>query len=126
MQIGRRHFPRIGLQRLQPGQEGSDADTAGNPDLPGPRVATGDIKAAVGALHTYRLARLQLPGKAAGVVTEGLDLATHDAIALIRTGDGEWVRTLFVIESDEGELPGAMAVPGTIKATAHGLSLIHI
>ncbi|KFB71731.1 MAG: hypothetical protein AW09_003112 [Candidatus Accumulibacter phosphatis] len=117
VQVGRGRRIGIGLQRLQPGEEGRDANATSDPDLPGLWVAAGDIEATIRAFHAYRLSRMKTHGEAVGVVAQRLDLEADDAIAMIGAGDGEGVRTFLVVEGDEGKLPRTMPVPAAIKAT---------
>ena len=111
VQLGDRRRVRIGLQRLQPGEKRRDTDAAGDPDLPGLRVAAGEVEAAIRPFHTYLLPRLQAHSEAAGVITERLDLEADEPVATVGTGDGEGVRTFLIVEGDEGELAGAVPVP---------------
>ena len=118
VQVGGGRLAGLVLQRFQPGQEGRDADAAGDPDLLRPRIAAGQIEATVGPFDRHRLPRLQPLGQAAGVVAERLDLEGDAAVAAVGAGDGEGMRPFAAVEGDEGELAGAMAAPAAIELAA--------
>ena len=62
------------LQRLKPGQEWGDADSAGNPDLVGFLRPVAKVEATVGAFNMDGLAAAKPVGESARVVAERLDL----------------------------------------------------
>ena len=124
MQVSRGRPFRFGLERLEPGEEGRYADTPGDPYLPGSGIASGDVKATVWTLHTYRLPRLQTFRKVFGVVAQRFDLEADGAIAMVGASDGEWMCTFLVVKGHEGKLPGLVPTPTANEMTSHRGDLI--
>ncbi len=116
MQISFGRLGRTRLHGLQPGQKRRDANAAGDPYLPRAPLASADIKATVRPLYAHALAGLQTRGQAPGVIAQGLDLKADRVVTPIRTGQGERMRALFVVESNESKTALQPVVDGLVRA----------
>ena len=99
------------LQRFEPGHERRRADAAGDPDLARDRRGGRELEAAVRSFDDDLLPDLDALGESFGEIAERLDVEGDHPVASVGAGDGEGVSALAAVESDEGELSGAMARP---------------
>ena len=96
---------------FQPGQKRGDADATRNPDLLCLWLDACQLKLTIRTLGDQRLSHLQARSQIVCVIPQCLDVKFNDPIISIRTGNGEGMRTLDIVESDESELSGMMPRP---------------